>query len=106
MIECCKSGYVIPNRSIIRMKNVGSVFVDVDSFHFFSIGVAGNMGTSVDDKDGFTLIFGLSGKYGSVKPGADNQIIIHWHVKSFSARRVNLGMGLRAFRKVTQPAYN
>lgn len=75
-IEFCELIYIIPYCSIVGMKNMGTIFMHMDSFHIFSIYIPGNMRTFIHHKNRFSCFYCFAGEYSSKKPSSYNQIII------------------------------
>lgn len=75
-IEFCELIYIIPYCSIVGMKNMGTIFMHMNSFHLFCIYIPGNMRPFVYHKNGFPSFYCFTGKYSSKKSCSNNQIIV------------------------------
>ena len=62
------------------MENVGTIFVDLNAFHFFRIDVAADVRTLVDHQNAFACIGRLPGKDCAKESCADDKIIIFHRV--------------------------
>ena len=58
------------------MKNMGTVFVDMDPFHFFRVNITRHIGALIDHKNLFPSVSRFSCEHGSVQAGTDDQIIV------------------------------
>ena len=68
---------IVPYLAVIGMEDMSPVPVNMDSFHILCINVAGNVVPFFNDKNLLPTLFGLMGKYGTVKAGTNNEIIVH-----------------------------
>ena len=83
-IEFCKLIYIIPYCSIVGMKNMGTIFMYMNTFHIFCIYITGNMRPFVYHKNGFPSFYCFTGKYSSKKSCTNYQVIIlHSYLPSF-----------------------
>lgn len=56
-IERHNTVYEIPNFFVISMEDVGSILMNVDAFHIFTIDVAAQMRAFVNDKAFLSFLF-------------------------------------------------
>ena len=69
----------LPYFLIGGMKDMGTIFMDVDVFHQLTIDIAAQVGTLVDDQAPLVMPASHAGKGGSEQAGTDNQIVIRFH---------------------------
>ena len=64
--------HILPHLAVICMENVRPVFVHLDSLYLLCVNISRDMRPLVNHKNGFSPIFGLSGKHGAIESCADN----------------------------------
>ena len=75
-VELCKLRDIIPYFFVIGMENMRAIFMDIDSFNFFSVNVTSNIGPFIHYQNCFTMSLGLMGKDGAVQTRSNYQIIV------------------------------
>ena len=82
-VELRKSRNVFPHLCIIGMINMGTVFVDINSFHGFRINVSRHIRAFIDDQNLFPSVSRFSCEHRSVQSGADHQIVVFHNLYIF-----------------------
>ena len=75
-VEFGKSIHIIPCLGTVRVEDMGSVAVNLNTFHFLGVYIAGNMISLFNDKDGFSSFVHPLGKSCTEQPCAHYQIIV------------------------------
>ena len=76
-VKLSKLVYIIPNRFVVGVENMGTVNVDIDTLYLFGIHIACNVIPLVDDQHLFTGSLCLLRKHRAIQACANDQIIIH-----------------------------
>ena len=86
-VEGGKPVHIVPHSLVVGVENMGAIAVDVDALHIFGIDVAGNVAALVHHQAGSSGIGGFPGKNRAEQAGADDQIIILFHVRFLAGVR-------------------
>lgn len=78
-IELNKAVYKFPDGFVARMENMSPVFMDVYTFHFFTINISSDMIPFFDDQAFFSGSCGVPGDHSGKQSAANKNIIILCH---------------------------
>lgn len=78
MIKIGKFIDVFPYGFVLGMEYMSAIFVDINSFNFFTIDIASDVISFIDNKATLTMFFRCIRKNGAVKSCADYQTIIFY----------------------------
>ena len=69
----------IPDVLVIRMEDMGPIFVHVNAFYLFTINIPTELGTLVDDKAFLPVFMGEISEGRTEEPGTDDKVIVVEH---------------------------
>ena len=75
-VELCELIYITPYRPVVGMENMRTVPVNIDAFHLFGVDIPSDMRPPVNHQNRLPGSLRPLRKHGTIKPGADNQVVI------------------------------
>ena len=78
-VELRKLVHILPHGLVVGVENVRTIAVDVDALHLLGVDVACNVAALVNDEALFTCFFCFLCEHGTIKAGADDQVIVLFH---------------------------